>query len=87
MQARFGRNVVSICPLGLYASHRQNLLATAELAEVRRREEEAGITPEPALDRFMEAVSLQARASDRSSNSSHSWCMSVTRIAHGGCPR
>ena len=33
----------------------------AELVEMRRREEEAGITPEPALDRFMEAMSLQAR--------------------------
>ena len=38
----------------------ERLLAAAELAELRRREQEAGIMPEPALDRFMEAMSQQA---------------------------
>ncbi len=37
-----------------------HLLVAAELAELRRREQEAGIMPEPALDRFMEAMSQQA---------------------------
>ena len=36
-------------------------LAAAELAELRRREQEAGITPDRALDDYMEAMSLQVR--------------------------
>jgi hypothetical protein len=36
-------------------------IIAAELAELRSREAKAGITPDPALDRFMEAMSLQAR--------------------------
>ena len=38
----------------------ESFLAAAELAELRRREHEAGIVPEPALDRFMDAMSQQA---------------------------
>ena len=37
------------------------VFAAAELAELRRREQEAGITADPALDAFMDAMSIQVR--------------------------
>lgn len=36
-------------------------MCAAELEELHRREKEAGITPEPSLDAFMRAISVQAR--------------------------
>ena len=39
--------------------------AAAELAELRRREQDAGIVPDRALDEFMEGMSIQVRAGAR----------------------
>ena len=56
--------------------------AAAELTELRRREQEAGITPDAALDRFMEAMSLQARCRRLRLRSSSSPVL-TERLCHG----